>query len=62
MDEYTIYNRNDEELTELATSQFIGALRKPILSAIREQVKLNGQVLVTVSNNQTFADFIIKKS
>ena len=57
----TTYVILSEDGTVLADSEFVGALKKPIMKAIREQLQDKvGEVKVTVSNNLTFTDFIIK--
>ena len=70
---YTIYNCqlddakyeegvNEEVLTELGTSEHVGAkaVRSPIISKIRSLIERGDTVKVTISNKYTFADFIIK--
>lgn len=51
-----------EDGTILNDSPYIGALRKPIMSAVREMLKDGKEVKITVLNADTFTDFIIRKA
>ena len=61
---YTISRRETNEAGEVTTTpimerEFLGALKKPILSAIRARLNEEGEVLISVSNKQDFMDLII---
>ena len=62
---YKIYSRTTDEegnetLLPLMEREFVGALKKPIMSAIRARLNEGDEVLITVSNKQDFADLVIK--
>ena len=60
---YKIFNVNDdnEANEELGTSEHIGAkaIRRHIISSIRGMIE-QGDVKITVSNKETYTDFIVK--
>ena len=60
---YKIYGvtSDNEQGDELGTSEHIGAkaIRRHIISSIRGMIE-QGDVKITVSNKETYTDFIVK--